>query len=74
MNMEYLIRFIQTHETFRQPEIDALAELHGIELEWLDYSHDVGLDACMTEHRARTGYVYTEYLTNRLRLLKCCMV
>ena len=52
--MEYLIRFIQTHETFRQPEIDALAELHGIELEWLDYSHDVGLDACMTGQRART--------------------
>lgn len=39
--MDYLIRFIQMHETFRRPETEALAELHGIEIEWLFYSDDV---------------------------------
>ena len=41
--MEYLIRFIQTHETFRKPETDALAELARLNIEWLFYSEDVGL-------------------------------
>ncbi|KAF7191263.1 tRNA (guanine(10)-N2)-methyltransferase [Pseudocercospora fuligena] len=36
--MEYLIRFIQTHESFRRAEIDALAELNGLNIEWLIYS------------------------------------
>ncbi|KAL4773053.1 hypothetical protein BDW60DRAFT_216246 [Aspergillus nidulans var. acristatus] len=35
--MEYLIRFAQTHETFRQPELQALANLHNIDLEILHY-------------------------------------
>lgn len=39
--MEYLIRLIQMHESFRQPEIDALAELTGISLDWTSYSEDV---------------------------------
>lgn len=41
--MEYLIRFIQVHETFRIPEIEALAELEGISLEIVSYSLDVCL-------------------------------
>ena len=36
--MEYLIRFVQVHETFRKPEIEALADLAGIDVEFLDYS------------------------------------
>ena len=39
--MDYLIRFIQTHETFRKPETNALAELGNISLEWVSYSDDV---------------------------------
>lgn len=39
--MDYLIRFIQTHDTFRKPETEALATLNGIKLEWLFYSEDV---------------------------------
>ena len=39
--MEYLIRFIQMHESFRKPETDALAELAGLELQWMIYSEDV---------------------------------
>ncbi|KAF9887812.1 hypothetical protein FE257_009618 [Aspergillus nanangensis] len=35
--MEYLIRFAQTHETFRRPELEALASLQGIDLEILFY-------------------------------------
>lgn len=39
--MDYLIRFIQMHETFRKPETDALADLAGLSIEWLSYSEDV---------------------------------
>ncbi|PWY80618.1 RNA methylase family protein [Aspergillus heteromorphus CBS 117.55] len=35
--MEYLIRFAQVHESFRQPEIQALADLAGVDLEFLYY-------------------------------------
>jgi hypothetical protein len=40
-NMHFLIRFVQAHETFRQPETDALAELHGLQINWLSYSDHV---------------------------------
>lgn len=40
--MEYLIRFVQIHETFRQPEVEALAELCNIKIRWIFYSDDVG--------------------------------
>lgn len=39
--MEYLIRFVQQHETFRRPEIESLADLAGYSLEWLSYSDHV---------------------------------
>ncbi|KAL4943348.1 hypothetical protein BDV06DRAFT_211098 [Aspergillus oleicola] len=35
--MEYVIRFAQAHETFRQPELQALANVHNIDLEILSY-------------------------------------
>jgi tRNA (guanine10-N2)-methyltransferase len=41
--MEYLIRFIQMHESFRKPETDALAKLAGLDIEWRFYSEDVGV-------------------------------
>lgn len=41
--MEYLIRFSQTYETFRLPEIQALAVIEGIDLEVISYSPEVGL-------------------------------
>lgn len=40
--MEYLVRFAQAHETFRRPEIEALASLAGIEVEFLRYDKYVG--------------------------------
>lgn len=39
--MEYLIRFAQTHESFRRPEIEALASLQGIDIEFLFYDRYV---------------------------------
>jgi len=39
--MEFLIRFSQTHETFRLPEIEALALIVGVDLEVVSYSLDV---------------------------------
>ncbi|GIZ40717.1 hypothetical protein CKM354_000404500 [Cercospora kikuchii] len=38
--MDYLIRYRQMHETFRQPETDALAELNGFTIDWISYSND----------------------------------
>ncbi|KAK0672506.1 putative tRNA guanosine-2'-O-methyltransferase TRM11 [Cercophora samala] len=38
--MEYLIRFSQSHETFRLPELQALAVLEGIDIEVISYSLD----------------------------------
>ncbi|RAK91501.1 SIR2-domain-containing protein [Aspergillus costaricaensis CBS 115574] len=35
--MEYLIRFAQAHESFRQAEIQALADLAGVKLEFIHY-------------------------------------
>lgn len=40
--MDYLIRYRQMHETFRQPETVALAELNGFTIDWISYSNDVG--------------------------------
>lgn len=37
--MDYLVRFAQVHESFRRPELQALADLNSIAVEFLDYSH-----------------------------------
>ncbi len=39
--MDYLIRFVQIHETFRKPEIEALAVLADVNVEFLFYSENV---------------------------------
>lgn len=39
--MLFLIKFAQAHETFRIPEIKALAILENVELEVVDYSEEV---------------------------------
>lgn len=38
---EYLVRFVQLHETFRLPELQALADFHGIEMEVVEYRASV---------------------------------
>lgn len=40
-NMDYLIRFIQMNESFRQPETDAIAQSANVDLEWVKYKNDV---------------------------------
>lgn len=39
--MDYLVRFVQMHESFRKAEIQAMADLYGINLEFLHYSQYV---------------------------------
>lgn len=39
--MKYLIRFLQVHETFRRPEIEALATLANARVEFEEYSESV---------------------------------
>jgi len=39
--MEYLIRFSQWHETFRLPELHALAMIEGVDLKVVSYNLEV---------------------------------
>jgi hypothetical protein len=39
--MEYLIRSAQQHESFRRPELEALAALSGVDLKILEYDPEV---------------------------------
>lgn len=49
--MAYLLRFTQLHETFRQPETEALADLLGFKIEWTYYSDDVRHFCCSSRRR-----------------------
>ena len=51
--MEFLIRLVQVHETFRKPEIVALAAVAGLDIDIIQYEHDVGLSSgwCTPLHR-----------------------
>ena len=40
---EYLVRFAQTHESFRKVELQALADVAGVTLDFVKYEKDVGL-------------------------------
>lgn len=42
MPLQCLIRFVQTHETFRKPEIEALARLANVHVEYQSYDENVG--------------------------------
>ncbi|KAI4232586.1 MAG: hypothetical protein LQ349_004920 [Xanthoria aureola] len=35
--MDYLVRFVQLHESFRKAELEALADLYGIDMDFLHY-------------------------------------
>jgi tRNA G10 N-methylase Trm11 len=41
--MDFLIRFVQVHEQFRQAEIEALGTIAGVLVEVISYSHKVRL-------------------------------
>lgn len=43
--MEFLIRFVQIHETFRKPEIEALAVVEDVHVNFLSYLESVSLSA-----------------------------
>ncbi len=45
--MEFLIRFVQIHETFRKPEIEALAVVRDVTVEFLTYTESVSLIIAM---------------------------
>ena len=40
--MEYLIRLVQNHETFRKPELEALARIANVNLKIISYNQYVG--------------------------------
>lgn len=39
--MEYLVRFVQMHESFRKAELEAMADLYRIKMEFLHYNQYV---------------------------------
>lgn len=39
--MEYLVRLVQLHETFRRPELEALAQMAKVDMEIVEYLEDV---------------------------------
>lgn len=39
--MDYLVRFVQLHESFRKAELEALADLYGINMDFLHYDQYV---------------------------------
>lgn len=46
--MDYIIRFSQSHESFRLPEVQSLARLEDIDLKVLSYSQDVSASHSLT--------------------------
>jgi len=48
--MKYLVRLVHVHETFRKPELEALAVLANVELEFVYYSDDVCLAEILLLH------------------------
>ena len=45
ISMEFLIRFAQSHESFRRAELEALALIEKLDLEILEYNPDVRLSS-----------------------------
>jgi tRNA G10 N-methylase Trm11 len=52
--MDYLIRFSQSHETFRLPEIQSLALIEGIDMKVISYSLDVSSRSITQEGQSTT--------------------
>lgn len=53
----YLVRFSQSHETFRLPELQALATLEGLDLEVVTYNPEVCL-CCLPFLYCRAAYPF----------------
>ena len=51
MKMDYLIRFSQSHETFRLPEIQALALIEGVDMKVISYTIEVSLTSSQIQSR-----------------------
>ena len=48
MPNDYLIRLVQVHETFRKPELEALATLAKVDVGFLFYNEYVCFHCCPT--------------------------
>lgn len=47
---EYLVRLAQAHETFRKVELQALADVAGVGLNFVKYEEDVGTISFHASH------------------------
>lgn len=55
--MEFLIKFAQAHESFRLPEIKALAIVEGVEMTVMKYDLDVRLTQPCPDDFSHKGVV-----------------
>lgn len=55
--MDYLIRLVQVHESFRRPEIEAIAILANFNVEFLYYAESVRLDPICTFQSERSCHL-----------------
>ena len=49
--MDFLIRLVQVHESFRRAEIEALAAISGVSVDFVSYSSDVRYQVPFTPGR-----------------------
>ena len=45
---QYLVRLAQAHESFRKVELQALADVAGVKLEFVKYEEDVSCNFCFS--------------------------
>ena len=64
VRMEYLIRFAQQHESFRLPEIQALATLARIDLEIISYNEHVRV---ISLHTYFLSFTWIQTMISHLR-------
>jgi tRNA G10 N-methylase Trm11 len=71
----YLIRLAQAHESFRKVELQALAEIAGVNLEFVSYEQDVGHTFVDCHEpvpsRAIIDFPYHAFLTYLVPILSC---
>lgn len=63
--MEFLVRFMQVHESFRKPELEALAELHNLNLEVIEYTESVGHGPCKYSAIVLFAFGFLQLLKSR---------
>lgn len=72
---EYLVRLVQMHESFRKAEIQALADIVGVTVDFIKYDEDVCIELLSVTAKSTPraelslAYLNSSHLTSILYLL-----